>query len=508
MSLSVTIAIAAVLVILYVIAAKWHQNYWKRKGAPQTNPNLIFGDFMAAATGRESLYDIFKKLYFYGKKAGHSFFGVYSFWAPELVIIDRELVKTILLKDFSYFTSHGTFHDESNPLTMHMFNMEGQEWKDRRTKMTPLFTTGKLKSVFGTLTEKSSSLTKYLNQHADEKRPVNIKDAIARFTTDNITNVVFGINTDSFTESNPLFRKLGDEISKPRKISVFLEKLFSYRTLGKLGYKIFPVSIANAFSDVIMDTVKFRETNNVKRNDFMDLMLELKKYGSLNQDNGSNGTTQKDTLFLDDKEIVAESFLFFFAGFDTSSSTTTFALFEMARHPDIQEKCREDILRVLKKYDGQVTYEGLFEMTYLDQVTKETLRIYPIVSFVPRECTQSYKIPGTNIVVEKGTKIHIPISGIQQDPEYYDNPEVFNPENFSQEKIDQRPDYTWLPFGSGPRQCIGMRLGLIQAKLGIIAALRDFRITHHESMKPPFKTSPGSILVTFVNDPMLNITRL
>lgn len=92
----------------------------------------------------------------------------------------------------------------------------------------------------------------------------------------------------------------------------------------------------------------------------------------------SNIFTQKidfleEKLYLDDKEILSESFLFFFAGFDTSSSTTTFALFEMARHPDIQEKCREEILRVLKKHDGQLTYEGLNEMTYLDQTTKGIL---------------------------------------------------------------------------------------------------------------------------------------
>lgn len=143
MSLSVTIAIATVVVVLFVISAKWHQNYWKRKGAPQANPNLIFGDFTTTVTGKESLYELFKNLYVYGKKAGHSFLGVYSFWAPELVIIDRQLIKTIMLKDFSHFTSHGVFHDESNPLTMHMFNMEGQEWKDRRTKMSPLFTSGR-----------------------------------------------------------------------------------------------------------------------------------------------------------------------------------------------------------------------------------------------------------------------------------------------------------------------------------------------------------------------------
>lgn len=66
----------------------------------------------------------------------------------------------------------------------------------------------------------------------------------------------------------------------------------------------------------------------------------------------------------------------------------------------------------------------------------------------------------TNFIENLGTRVSIPISGLQKDPEYYDNPEEFNPDNFSQEKVDQRPDYTWLPFGFGPRQCIGNTLHL------------------------------------------------
>lgn len=142
MSLAVVITLVAILLALYVTFLKWRQTYWTRQGAPQLPPNLLFGNFSSVATGKQSIFDFFKDLYFYGKKSGYRFFGVYSFSKPELVVIDRDLMKTVLTKDFEYFGSHGRYHHKMEPLTIHLFNMEGPEWRERRVKMTPLFTTG------------------------------------------------------------------------------------------------------------------------------------------------------------------------------------------------------------------------------------------------------------------------------------------------------------------------------------------------------------------------------
>lgn len=126
---------------------------------------------------------------------------------------------------------------------------------------------------------------------------------------------------------------------------------------------------------------------------------------------------------MTDEEIISESFLFFFAGFDTSSSTTTFAIWELSRNPEYQEKVRQEINGVLEKHNGELSYEALSEMAYLDMVIKgnclklsgcrmtnyaiflETLRMYPIVTVIPRKCTKNYKIPGTDVIVEKGINL-------------------------------------------------------------------------------------------------------
>lgn len=85
----------------------------------------------------------------------------------------------------------------------------------------------------------------------------------------------------------------------------------------------------------------------------------------------------------------------------------------------------------------------------------ESLRKFPPATGLPRICTKSYKVPGTNMVIDKGTRVQISVWGIHMDPKYYPNPEVFDPERFSEENKASRPDFTFLPFGEGPRMCIG-----------------------------------------------------
>lgn len=106
----------------------------------------------------------------------------------------------------------------------------------------------------------------------------------------------------------------------------------------------------------------------------------------------------------------------------------------------------------------------------------ETLRKHPPFSIISRECTKDYKIDGTNIVVEKGTPIFISITGPQDDPHFWPKPDEFQPERFENDQSinknsSERP---YLAFGDGPRNCIGMRLGKLQAKIGICVLLRTF----------------------------------
>ncbi|ENN80768.1 hypothetical protein YQE_02812, partial [Dendroctonus ponderosae] len=247
MALLIALGLLLSIILLYCVYSKWMFQHWARKGVPQLNPRLFFGDTLPLVRG-QALRDFHLGLYQNFKSTGAKCVGIYNTHKPELVPIDINLLKDILVKDYSSFSSHGVFYHENNVLTSHVFNMEGQPWKDRRTKLTPIFTSG--------------------------------------------------------------------------------------------------------------------------------------------------------------------------------------------------------------------------------------------------------------------TRLYIPVIGVHLDPEYYPDPERFDPERFSPENKATRPDIAWMPFGEGPRQCLGMRFGMLQSKVALASLLHKFRFTLSKAMKPPFIADAGTLVYMFKQDVLLDATRV
>jgi cytochrome P450 family 6 len=144
-----------------------------------------------------------------------------------------------------------------------------------------------------------------------------------------------------------------------------------------------------------------------------------------------------------------------------------FISYELALNQDIQDKLRLEINEVLKRHSNEVTYEAIMEMKYLDMVFNESMRKFPVVDLQNRKCVEDFTIPNTNLVIEAGTTIMIPIYCLHNDVRYWENPDEFNPERFTAENIQKRHPFTFIPFSEGPRQCIGMRLELNGANVHI-----------------------------------------
>ena len=194
-------------------------------------------------------------------------------------------------------------------------------------------------------------------------------------------------------------------------------------------------------------------------------------------------------------EGVAQAYVFFIAGFETTSSTITYCLYELACNPHIQDKVVDDIDAALEKFGG-LTYDSLQEMTYLQKVVAETLRKYPTVPILNRVCTKDTDLPTTNLHINKGLDIVIPVLGIHRDPEIYPDPDKFDPERFNQENIASRHPYNYLPFGEGPRICIGMRFGYAQTKVGLISMLSKYRVKLGPKTPIPLEFDPGNLVLS------------
>ncbi|PSN30022.1 Cytochrome P450 9e2 [Blattella germanica] len=149
----------------------------------------------------------------------------------------------------------------------------------------------------------------------------------------------------------------------------------------------------------------------------------------------------------------------------------------LATHPEVYEKLQNEVDKTMEENDGKLTYEAIMNMKYLDMTISETLRIYPPASVVDRVCTQNYVLEANPPAeIFPGECIYIPIFGLHRDPRHFPEPEKFDPERFSDENRHNINPYTYLPFGVGPRSCIGNRFALLEAKSVLVYLLSKFRV--------------------------------
>lgn len=129
----------------------------------------------------------------------------------------------------------------------------------------------------------------------------------------------------------------------------------------------------------------------------------------------------------------------------------------------------------------------------------ETLRLYPIAPILSRVCVQDYQIPGTDKLIEKGIEVIIPVFPLQRDEKYYNEPNKFNPDRFDDETPAGKDQLNrpYLPFGDGPRNCIGIRLGKMQTKVGLVLMLQNHKYEFDDGLKKcEMELDPKSFLLT------------
>ncbi|XP_069673194.1 probable cytochrome P450 6a14 [Periplaneta americana] len=410
----------------------------------------------------------------YKKFEGQRFAGIYQFHVPILLILDPELIKNVLVKDFEHFHDRGfPFDEKIEPLAANLFQLNGAKWKNLRTKLTPALTSGKLKMMMQIMTDCGKELKKFLEEPARKQEATEVKEILSRFTTDIIASTVFGIECNCLKDPNAEVRQWGREMFEPsfnKKIRNLL-----YLTVPELpmflGIPSIPTYLSNFFIKFVEETVGYREKNNVERNDFIQMLIQLKNLNYVDKE-GKAATKQDVTMTI--SNVAAQAFAFFVAGFETTATTMTFCLYELALNPYLQDRLRKEIDTVLEKHDGEISYNAIQEMDYLDNVISETLRKHPAVPFLIRQCTKEYRIPDSEVVVETGSLILIPIMGLHYDAKYYPEPTRFDPDRFTEEVKKTRHHYCYLPFGGGPHTCIGKQLALLQTKVGLVSILSKY----------------------------------
>lgn len=176
---------------------------------------------------------------------------------------------------------------------------------------------------------------------------------------------------------------------------------------------------------------------------------------------------------LSNGEILSQSILFLTVGAETTANTLSFLAHSLAMHPEYQEKLIEEVDSVLERFNGEVSYESVNEMTYMDQCIDETLRLYPPAIRVNRVCNKDYEYNG--IKIPKDQIWTVSIWGVHRDPEIYPEPEKYDPERFNEQNRKARENEAFIPFGAGPRNCIGARFAVLEVKLLLAILLKKYK---------------------------------
>lgn len=283
--------------------------------------------------------------------------GFYIGPTPCLLAVDTDIIKTILSKDFQYFSSQGTGVDpEQDTLSANLFHIYGEPWKAMRSKLTPAFTSGKLRMMFPILLNCGEQLQHFTHENTIAGKPLDLKLISNCYNADVMGSCAFGLDCNSFKTPNSEFIKAGSNVFAPslRMLLRLFLNVISPTLVQLLKLPFIPKESSDFFLGAVTNVVKYRE--DTKRNDFMQIFMDIRK-------------SEDFTL----EQMTAEAIGFFLGGFETSSTALTFCLYELAYHQDIQDKIRLEIAQVLNNHDDKLTYDGVMEMKYIEQVIKGEL---------------------------------------------------------------------------------------------------------------------------------------
>lgn len=271
--------------LAFVVYQYWRKrcHYWIDKGVPCLRPRFPFGDTKELVLRKIFIGHFTQKIYndFPNAKC----VGIINIAKPELMIKDPDIIKQVMTKDFKYFTDRVKLllDEKEEPLNHHLFNMSGAKWRNMRVKLTPTFTSGKMKIMFYLMKSCADSLGDRIYKLAEKNQEINVTDFMARYTTDVIGTCGFGLDINSIENPNSEFRKMGQRLFTTTRYQIFrtIIRFIVPRIVKLLKLKMIHKEIEEFFTGVVRDTIEFREKNKIQRNDFLDLLIQIKNNGSL-----------------------------------------------------------------------------------------------------------------------------------------------------------------------------------------------------------------------------------
>lgn len=398
-------------------------------------------------------------------------FYVWYFYNPHVCLIKAEAVKQLLSK--------GTRANEKSWNYEYLKLMMGtglvlssiEKWKPRRKMLTPCFHADILRGFLTVFNEHSQKLVEHLRQETN-KEFTYVLTPVTLTVLHIIFETILGTTIDALHVNSSKYITAMDSVSE-----VYMKRNFKIWEWSDFIFNLTSgrearhhQKLLNEITNTAIEKKKeeyFRgkkDDGKGKRMAFMDLLLKL----------------HFETKELSEKDIHDEVNTFFAAGHETVSLTITWTLYLIGLYPDIQTKLHEEIERIFgKDTDREVTESDLNDLKYLDCVLKESHRLYSIIPIIGRRLLDDTNICGHTI--PKDSTCFILIDVIHKDRDVFPDPEKFDPDRFLPENSVKIPEYGYIPFSAGSRNCIGKQFAIMEIKTIMSYILRNYTVESLDS---------------------------
>ncbi|XP_055544826.1 cytochrome P450 4C1-like [Wyeomyia smithii] len=467
---------------------------------------LVFAPFLQWLIKRVQLAQIIDKIpgpkaypligtthIFFGRKRDEIFYiidertkrypNIHRIWTgmqPEVRITKAEYVEAIIGSSKHIEKSNG-YRFLMDWLGEGLLTSKGERWFKHRKLITPTFHFHILDGFCDVFAEHGSILAERLASYADTGKPVDVFPFITKAALDIICETAMGVKVNAQTEGENEYIQAIYGVSE----------LFLYRLIRPWLYPkfIFEMTKHGKKNKEVLNTI-----HTYTKKVIQDRKEAMRRKGSAagngtapTENTDDNLGVKKRLAFLDlllqgnennnqltDDDVREEVDTFMFEGHDTTTAGMSWALFLLGLHPDVQDKVHQEIDSIFSGSDRPATMQDLNEMKLLERCLKETLRLYPSVSFFGRTLSEDVTLAGYHIPAR--TLIGIQAYHVHRDERFFPDPEKFDPDRFLPENSENRHPFAYIPFSAGPRNCIGQKFALLEEKSVISSILRKFQV--------------------------------
>ncbi len=373
------------------------------------------------------------------------------------LMTDRaDLIRHVLQKNHKNYIKTSIVRDILSKQTgMGLLTSDGDYWLKQRRAIQPGFHRKRLQGISEVMIDEIQSyMEDKFDQLAASEEVVDLYKEMLYLAFRVVSKSLFGEHVNE----NEL-EVIDETVSNGQQIVVDeIRKPFIKPWLYLSGAYAKNKRLRGKSDELILDIIRDRQKSKAKHNDLLDMLLE---------------TEYEDGTKMTEQQLLNEALILYVAGHETSAVAMSWIWYMLGQHPDVEEKLYQNVMDVLGT-DRNPSFEGLRELGYPLQVIEETMRLYPPAWIVDREPLEDDNYNG--IPIKKGRDVICLIYGVHRNPKYWENPEVFNPERFTPENKKKQEPYSYIPFGGGPRLCIGNNFALMEMQFALSMMIRRYKI--------------------------------